>query len=154
MGAFITGKRVLAVVFIIAGTVMLRATYTAETGFLAYSVGMGPMTYPRYLLFGWLSASVLYFILRGTDGEGESIRESLKAVSIAVLVIAAYVVMFCFLGFLLSTAVFLVVFFYAEGYRNLKVGLPTAISSSVLFWFIFERILEVPMPDGVLPYLF
>ncbi len=154
MGTFITGKRVLAAVFIISGTIMLRATYTAETGFLAYSVGMGPMTYPRYLLFGWLSSSVLYFILRGTDREVESIVESRRSVSIAAFIIVAYVVMFYFLGFLLSTAIFLVVFFYAEGYRNLKVGLPTAIVSSALFWFVFEKVLQVPMPDGILSYMF
>jgi len=154
MVAFLTGKRLLAAWFVTIGIIMLRETYTAETGFLANSVGMGPMTYPRYLLIGWLGASVLYLIVGGPRNEAESIRGSGKAILIAAGLMAAYVLMFYYLGLFLSTLIFLWAFFHAEGYRNVKVGLLTAGVSSFLFWFVFERLLQVPMPEGFIGALF
>jgi hypothetical protein len=148
MAHLLTAKKLLAAAFIMIGVVMLRVTYTAEKGFLADSVGMGPMTYPRYLLFGWLAASALYFIFPDTR-ETENIKESIRPVLIAAGMIAGYVVMFFYLGLFMSTSIFLLAFFYVEGYRDLKVGIFTALLGAFVFWFVFEKQLQVPMPEGI-----
>ena len=61
--------------------------------------------------------------------------------------------MFQYIGLLESTIIFLLAFFQAEGYRNYKISIPIALISAFLFWFVFERLLSVPMPGGVLSAL-
>lgn len=152
MTYLLTGRRVLAIILILVGAAMLRETYTAQSGFLADSIGMGPMTYPRYLLFGWLACSVLFFILPEHENGFESISKSYKAIIRATSLIVAYVIMFQYLGLLLSSIFFLIAFFIAEGYRNVKLGIVVAISFSFVFWFTFEKILKVSMPEGFISF--
>jgi hypothetical protein len=152
MAAFLSGKRLLALMFIISGAILLRETYTFEGGFLADEGAMGPMSYPRYLLFGWLGASIIFFFFPGKD-RAEDTSKSRKALIKAAIIITAYVFMFVYIGLLESTIIFLLAFFQAEGYRNYKLSIPLTLVSSFLFWFVFERLLAVPMPGGVISAL-
>jgi putative tricarboxylic transport membrane protein len=150
MASFMTGSRWLAIACIAAGVILLRETYTFQGGFLADSIIMGPMTFPRYLAFGWLGASVLYFLFPGNASGAEDTTRSRRALLTATILIAAYVALFYYLGFLVSTILFLMAFFFAEGYRNAKLAVLIASVTSFLFWFVFEKILQVPMPEGIL----
>jgi hypothetical protein len=152
MTGFFTSRRLLGLLFILIGAVLLRETYTFQGGFLAESGAMGPMSYPRYLLYGWLGASVLYFGFPGKDST-EDISQSRKALSIAAVIVTAYVFLFQYIGLLESTTIFLLAFFHAEGYRNYKLAIPIALVSAFLFWFVFEKILAVPMPGGIITAL-
>ena len=153
MNKFSIGRKILGILFILTGALLLRETYTFEGGFMSNASAMGPMTYPRYLLFGWTGASVFFFILPGRKGNPESIQKSKKSLLMAMVLISAYVFMFQHIGLLESTILFLLAFFHAEGYRNLKLSIPIALVSSLAFWYIFEKILSVPMPAGILSAL-
>lgn len=153
MNKFSIGRKALGMVFILTGVLLLKETYTFEGGFMSDASAMGPMTYPRYLLFGWTGASVCFFILPGRNDDRESIQKSGKSLLMATVLITAYVFLFQHIGLLESTILFLLAFFHAEGYRNLKRSVPIALVSSLAFWYIFEKILSVPMPAGMLSAL-
>ena len=136
----------------ISGGILLRETYTFKGGFMLDEGAMGPMTYPRYLLYGWLAASLLYFTFPGKD-KAEEFSQSRKALFVAAVIITAYVFLFQYIGLLESTIFFLLAFFHAEGYRNYKLAIPIALGSSFLFWIVFEKVLAVPMPGGFLSTL-
>ena len=74
MGAFFSRRRLLGLLFLLSGAILLRETYTFEGGFLAEEGAMGPMSYPRFLLFAWLGASALYFCFPG-PGRGREHRQ-------------------------------------------------------------------------------
>jgi hypothetical protein len=149
---YFTSKRLVGLLFLISGGILLRETFTFQGGFMMDEGAMGPMSYPRYLLYGWLAASLLYFLFPGKD-KAENISQSRKALLVAAVAITAYVFLFQYVGFLEATIIFLLAFFYAEGYRNYKLAVPIALGSSLLFWFVFEKLLAVPMPGGFLSAL-
>jgi hypothetical protein len=148
----LTSRRLLGLLFLISGAILLRETYTFEGGFMAEEGAMGPMSYPRFLLFGWLVASLLYFIFPGRN-DAEDMSQSRMALLRSAVIITAYVLLFQYIGLLESTIIFLLAFFFAEGYRNYKLAIPIALASSFLFWFVFEKLLAVPMPGGILSAL-
>ena len=149
-----TKKNLLALIFIAIGGLLLRETYAERVVFYTSPDELGPMTYPRYLLWGWLSLSVLYLIFPRKPFYAEGIKDWFPILAIVIASIAAYIFLFKYVGIFLSTFCFLLLFFYILNYRDPKRMLVLASATAVLIWFIFEKLLAIPMPGSILGKLF
>lgn len=69
-----------------------------------------------------------------------------------IALVVAYGAMVTLLGFLLSTALFMVLFMYASGYRSHGVIWLSSIVGTVLLTVLFQRVVYVSLPRGVPPF--
>ncbi len=143
-------NRITALVFMVIGFVFLCSARTFEPGFQDESLVMSPMAYPTWLIYGWLAVSLIYFITGQKSLVLVDISKSRRALFVVTLMIGTYFFLFPVLGLPLSSFLFLMAFFIYEGMRNFKVIIPTALLISFLFWFVFEKLLNISMPRGVL----
>lgn len=150
MQNFFNRNRVTALIFMVVGCVFLYSASTFEPGFQDDSLVMSPMTYPTWLIYGWLLISFFYFITGKKSLTTIDISKSKKALFIVTLLVGTYFFLFPVLGLPLSSFLFLIAFFLYEGMRDIKVILPIALLISFLFWFVFEQLLKISMPRGVL----
>jgi putative tricarboxylic transport membrane protein len=81
-----------------------------------------------------------------TASEADEVRMSRVALGIALVV--GYVVGMLFLGYILATALFLIAFIYLGGQRNWYV-VPLGIASSLLFAYVFLKVVYIALPSGV-----
>ena len=150
MHAFFNGSRITALIFLLIGIVFLVEAFNFKPDFVDDSLKMGPMDYPIWLIYGWLFMSLLFFITAKTNPEKIDISKSKNALIKAVLVIGCYYFSFPWLGLFTSSFLFFQIFLIIEGYRNYKVGIPVALGSAFLFTFVFENLLKISMPRGIL----
>ena len=108
MQAFLNGSRITALIFLLIGLIFLFEAYNFEPDFVDDSLRMGPMDYPIWLLWGWLSMSLIFFITARADPEKVDISKSKTALLKAVMVIGAYYFAFPWLGLFASSFLFLV----------------------------------------------
>ena len=54
------------------------------------------------------------------------------------------------MGFIISTLLLLISLMYLMGQRNLKFILPLAAGFTVLIYYVFAKILQIPLPEGLL----
>ena len=92
----------------------------------------------------------VYFITGKQPAGRVDLSKSKKAIVVVALMIGMYFFLFPVLGLPLSSFLFLIVFFIYEGMRDPKVIIPTALLISFLFWFVFEVLLKISMPRGIL----
>jgi hypothetical protein len=147
-------KNLLALIFIAIGVYLLRETYAERVVFFTSPDELGPMTYPRYLLWGWLGLSVLYLVIPRKPFDAEGIKDWLPILTVVIASIAAYIFLFKTIGLFLSTFCFLLLFFYILNYRDPKRMLVLASTTAVVIWVIFEKLLAIPMPGSILGKLF
>ncbi|WP_163337998.1 tripartite tricarboxylate transporter TctB family protein [Desulfopila sp. IMCC35008] len=153
MQNFFNRNRITALVFMLIGFVFLYSALTFEPGFQDDSLVMTPMAYPTWLIYGWLLVSLVYFITGKESLTLIDISKSRQALSVVALLIGTYFFLFPVLGLPLSSFLFLMAFFIYEGMRNFKVIVPIALLISFLFWFVFEKLLNISMPRGILDLL-
>ena len=147
-------KNLLALIFIAIGVYLLRETYAERVVFFTSPDELGPMTYPRYLLWGWLGLSVLYLIVPRKPFDAEGIKIWLPILTAVIASIAAYIFLFKTIGLFISTFCFLLLFFYILNYRDPKRMLVLASATAVIIWVVFEKLLAIPMPGSILGKLF
>ncbi len=147
-------KNLLALIFIAIGVYLLRETYAERVVFFTSPDELGPMTYPRYLLWAWLGLSVLYLIVPRKPFDAEGIKVWLPILTAVIASIAAYILLFKYIGLFISTFCFLLLFFYILNYRDPKRMLVLASATAVVIWVVFEKLLAIPMPGSILGKLF
>lgn len=153
MQNFFNRNRVTALLFLLIGGIFLYSALTFEPGFQDDSLVMTPMDYPTWLIYGWLFISLIYFITGKKSLAVVDVSKSKKALVVVALLIGTYFFLFPVLGLPLSSFLFLITFFLYEGMRDLKVIVPVALLISFLFWFVFEQLLKISMPRGILDLL-
>ena len=153
MKSVFTLKHLTAVIFLGIGGFLLKETYAERVVFYTSADELGPMTYPRYLLWAWITLSGLYLIIPRKAFDLASITSSLPLLTGSVLSMVFYILMFKYLGLFISTFIFLIVFFYILNYRRPRRMFLLALSTAFFSWLIFEKLLEVPMPTNLLSTL-
>lgn len=103
------------------------------------------MTYPKILLAIWIVASILYLIGPKDDNYWFNLKKAKLQLIKVFCSIAVYIFAFKYLGLLLGTLLFLLIFFLIMGYKN-KFTIPVSVSLALLTWFSFEKLLGIPMP--------
>jgi ABC-type multidrug transport system fused ATPase/permease subunit len=150
MRGFFNGSRITALIFLIVGIIFLADAYTFKPDFLDPSLKLGPMDYPLWLIYGWIVLSFVFFIFDKSKFDISEISKSKIALSRAILITAFYFFLFPYLGLFVSSLLFFIAFLISEGYRNYKIGISVAIMSSFLFTYVFEHLLKISMPRGIL----
>jgi len=150
MQNFFNRNRVIALCFMGVGGAFLFSALTFEPGFQDDSLVMSPMAYPTWLIYAWLFMSLIYFITGKKTAGQVDLSKSKKAIVVVALLIGTYFFLFPILGLPLSSFLFLIAFFMYEGMQDPKVIIPIALLIAFLFWFIFEALLKISMPRGIL----
>lgn len=148
MKSVFTPKNFAALVFILAGGFLLRQTYAERVVFYVSQDELGPMTYPRYLLWAWMVLSVLYLVIPRKPFDLSAVKAGFPTLAGSALAMVLYMVLFKYGGLFLSTFIFLVVFFYILNYRHPGRMILLASATALSAWLIFEKLLEVPMPPS------
>ncbi len=133
---------------------LLGATvYTQTLSFPTMPDGTpGPALFPRILSAMLVLVGIVIAVQSTRHHVGEN--GSYEAANIAraggvLLGIAAYVFLVHRLGFLPTSVLLLLALMTMLGVR-LRVGLPAAVALALFSLLIFERVLRVPLPPGIL----
>ncbi|ARU87522.1 tripartite tricarboxylate transporter TctB family protein [Pseudomonas sp. M30-35] len=109
---------------------------------------VGPRAYPL-LLLGLMGAGSLWLVIKPGLMEQQLHMPTVKRSAICVLVLLAYALTFEPLGFVLSTT--LAVFVLGLLFTGRPVPcLISAVLMGVLLFLLFDYLLDVPLPLGVL----
>jgi putative tricarboxylic transport membrane protein len=82
------------------------------------------------------------------DAAPEADEVMMARVALGIALVVGYVVGMLFLGYILATALFLVAFIYLGGQRQWYV-VPLGIASSLLFAYVFLKVVYIALPSGV-----
>src|SRR4028119_1263580 len=82
------------------------------------------------------------------DAASEAGELRMPRVALGVALVVGYVVGMLFLGYILATALFLIAFIYLGGQRKWYV-VPLGIASSLVFVYIFLKVVYIALPSGV-----
>jgi putative tricarboxylic transport membrane protein len=85
-------------------------------------------------------------VVREAASEADALKMPRVALGIALVV--GYVIGMLFLGYILATALFLIAFIYLGGQRKWYV-IPLGIASSLLFAYVFLKVVYIALPSGV-----
>lgn len=142
---------------------------TTKIGYDARPGQIGPTFWPRAAI-GLMAFSALVEIgrqlfssapgreiagigeaLEGGEDEDEAPRQPHLLLAGVVLTLA-YAILVSTLGFVLSTFLYLVAFMYAGRYRNHVLIWTSSILGTLLFAFIFLKVVYVSLPRGTAPF--
>jgi putative tricarboxylic transport membrane protein len=162
-------RRAAPYLAIVAGAVFF---YIVASGIEFDGAGtgrIGPEVWPKIILVlliataGFGVAKALFGPERLDDGFASSITQDkaetgpaeawpqLTLAGIALFV--AYAVLLEPLGFIVATALLLGLFMLVGRYRNYKLILATSLGGSLLFFFIFKKVVYLSLPLGKGPFL-
>ncbi len=143
-------KTCTGLLFLICGVILLHSSYAARGVTFAAPDELGPMVYPRALLYFWVALSAIYLVLPQKPFAAAELQKSLPGLCLVAGVIAAYIFLFGVMGLFGSTVAFLLGFFWVMGYREWRRGIPIAMLLGVITWLVFEKVLGVIMPPNLL----
>lgn len=142
---------------LVAGLCLLVAAVVASESLPRYAgrQGPGPGAFPTWiaLLLAVCAAVILARVARERR-LAPAIRwprgEALRRVLLATVSLVAYLVLLPLLGFLLSSALLLLLHFKTVGGYPWRIAVPTAVVAALLVWYLFGVLLRVPLPSGLL----
>lgn len=151
--------RLLGVVCVVVGSGMAWAAqgYAAE---ISYEP-VGPRAFPL-LLSALMVACGAWLVVRpgaapaeapAGDGAGAAKGQNLKALALAGIAILAYVSLFQWLGFPLATALMALPVGMAFG-GTWRQSLVAGVVMGVVFFLMFDKLLDVILPTGLLSFIF
>lgn len=129
------------------------AVFIVSAGFPAGPNVTGPALYPR-VVAGLIALFAVIQLARAVatdaDRRHEVTATATKQVLGAVLLVVAYVFLLPWLGFLTSTAAFLVAGMLYSGARSpLLIG-GSSLGLTILLYYIFASFLRIPLPQSPL----
>lgn len=155
--------RILGAVCVVVGAGMAWAAqgYAAE---ISYEP-VGPRAFPL-LLSALMVACGAWLVVRpgvaataegggaGAEaGAGAARWQNLKPLALAVLAIGLYVSLFQWLGFPLATALMALPVGMAFG-GNWRQSLAAGVGMGVVLYLMFDKLLDVILPTGLLSFIF
>lgn len=130
----------------LVGAALLVHSFDAHYEGMGIGANVGPMYYPRILLWLWCALSLVLVVqpLLGREKDVPSQRW-LPLAGIVVLVSAGAILM-TVIGFLFSTILFCVSASLFMGYRRIGGLLLTGIGFPLGTWYLFQEVLLIPLP--------
>jgi len=116
----------------------------------------GPNVFPQFLAVMLFITSVLLIVnaVKGksqTDLEGINLAGFIRT-SITVGISIAYLIVMQFIGFFVSTFIFLYVMIQYLGQKSLVTRLISSFAVSIIVYLIFKDFLKIPLPSGFLSF--
>jgi hypothetical protein len=140
--------RALGIVLIVAGCLLFWQTFSFRT--VSWDP-LGLAFWPRIVL-AILVGYGLYLTVRGNLDDGPFCAVQGRAFLIA-LGLGAYVVALPYLGFVVATPLYIGLFHFALSDRTwrhgVEAGLIALVGTALIYW-IFQDLMEVQFPRGVL----
>ncbi|MDQ2778893.1 MAG: tripartite tricarboxylate transporter TctB family protein [Pseudomonadota bacterium] len=142
--------RILGACCVVAGVAMGLAArgYAAP---ISYEP-VGPRAFPL-LLAGLLAAGGLWLALRPGPHGFDLARSNWKPIGLAVAAVFVYTALFQTLGFPLATALMAVPVGMAFG-GTWKQSLIGGVALGVVLYLLFDKLLDVVLPTGILSFIF
>jgi hypothetical protein len=106
----------------------------------------------RQLLSGHVDNKPVIGNVLEQDGDEQDAPRSNLLLIVGMALTMAYGVMVTFLGFLIATALFIVLFIYAGRYRAHGVIWLSGVFGAVLLTVLFQRVVYVSLPRGIPPF--
>ncbi len=112
---------------------------------------------PKGLGFLLLLLSVLLFLQKKEETEQEKQKRSIPKKELYILLgVAAFILIYIFLleivGFVIMTSLFVFTCSSFLGYKKYKTSALVAIIFSLILYFLFNYLLLIHLPPGVLPF--
>jgi hypothetical protein len=112
---------------------------------------------PKGLGFLLLLLSVLLFLQRKSETDQEKQKRSIPKKELHILLgVAGFILIYIFLleivGFVIMTSLFVFTCSSFLGYKKYKTSALVAIIFSLLLYFLFNYLLLIHLPPGVLPF--
>lgn len=117
-----------------------------DPGFM--SDPLGPQTFP-YLLGAVLAITALYLLFRPDAPAHWPDPRHLLQMGLIVVVLLAYAGLLEWLGFLIATTLTVIVLGWRLG-ASLKTAVLTGLGVSLAVYGLFDMLLELPLPAGLL----
>ena len=134
---------------VIAFFLLISIVFYLQSFIFPVSREVGPGVIPRLWIFTLVPLSLLLLVktLRNKDGvEQAGPRVDIVLTFIGFLVV--YLLVMNYIGYFLSTFIFMITGMIYLGYKNIKVMLITSATWIVFLYIIFYKILFVPLPLG------
>ena len=138
--------RIFGTLLLILAAVYSWTARGFDPGFMADP--LGPQTFP-YLLGAALAVTALYLVLRPDPTAHWPSLQRLVEMGLVVLVLLAYAGLLERLGFLIATTVTVTILGWRLG-AALKTAILTGIGVSLVVYGLFDIVLELPLPAGLL----
>ena len=134
---------------VIAFFLLISIVLYLQSFIFPVSSEVGPAVIPRLWIFALVPLSLLLLVktLRNKDDvEQAGPRVDIVLTFIGFLVV--YLLVMNYIGYFLSTFIFMITGMIYLGYKNIKVMLITSATWIVFSYIIFYKILFVPLPLG------
>lgn len=134
--------------------VVISFTLIINTKYMPEQASIFPIIVLRIsLIMGFVLAIFGVGKIRGNETQKNESAVRLSDVKnplIAFLIILGFAIFFRFLGFYISSALFIVIYMMFYGERRIKILLPTALLLNVGVFILFEIIFNARLPKGIL----
>ena len=142
----------LLLLLVCAGLALMAWPYQAPFSYEP----VGPRAYPLMML-GLMSLALLYMLIRPTpivhsEEEPPLDRPTLKKIGLCVVLLLVFAGLFEPLGFILSSALIGIPMALLYGGKPLPSAIIITLMSIALY-VLFDRIMDVPLPLGLLSVL-
>jgi len=137
----------------------LRSSLSIPVDSFDAEIGFTSKTLPIFLGSCAFAISLLLLFISYLQPEGESISEgardyNLKPVLGLILLMAAYVALFSYLGFVLASALFLQSAFFLLGERRLLVSVSVSLGLVLFLWLLLTQVFGLYLDGGTLYRVF
>ncbi len=145
---YLKGDNLIAFILILISVYVYYLTLSFETGKISGAVG--PSSVPRLwaILLSLFSAKLFYNNFKNPK-EGTGKKNSVKAIGLIILM-GFYLIIVAYLGFYISTAVFLFAGMLWMNYKKYPVIILTIVFFLILSYYLIQIVLRVPLPAGLL----
>lgn len=139
----------VAFAFLLGGALMLAESYSGAGAMRSrVAHAMGPAFFPRIVLvlLVALALAALVEAMRGLVASRALPQRAMMFGMIAATI--AYVWLVGAVGFLLASVAFVAICPVVLGYRRWAVVVPLAAIYAVVVWYVFQRVLQIVLPNS------
>ena len=130
----------------VVGALLLLQSYVGEAT-RAAGADVGPMFYPRILLWGWtiLSGAMCVNALRKPEGLTPVPNSAALYWAMGLTFVFGFLLEYA--GFFILSVLFCFLYPYVQGYRRLPVLIPFCILYTAGVWYLFNHVLFIFLPE-------
>ncbi|HLO12920.1 MAG TPA: tripartite tricarboxylate transporter TctB family protein [Pseudoneobacillus sp.] len=131
-------------------TINVAATFPSLEG-----TDVGAAYFPKMLSFILIGLSILLFIQslrepKSEQSDSSSQTNNWKKTFLGIVGTIVYTFIFHYIGFYIATILFLFAMMWMLGFKKIVVSIILSIGITLFIYVVFEMLLQVPIPKGVL----